>query len=118
MADMFSQDDEQDIARKKSPRDLEGSASGATRLPTTRPTAAQQVAAHFSLSERELIDAWDWDASNGVISNALRKSILETGSDDSCHHLMELFPEGRLPSSDSAAQLLVVIWRKNTAIRY
>lgn len=54
------------------------------------------IAAHFSLSERELIDAWDWDASHGVISNALRKSILETGSDDSCHHLMEQFPDALL----------------------
>lgn len=64
------------------------------------------VADHLSVSETALIDAWDWDGSHVAISDALRQSILETGSDTACQHLIHNFPDALLQLSHLGPDLM------------
>ena len=82
----------------------------ATRVNLLKSLIAQigfgDVAQHFSLTERELIDAWDWTDSHQAISDTLRRSVLETGSDDGCSYLMDQFPEALLDLKDLSADVM------------
>lgn len=47
------------------------------------------LAAHFSLTELTLIDAWDWESSHHHISDAMRRAVLLTGSAEACAHFLD-----------------------------
>ena len=68
------------------------------------------LATHLSVSETELIDAWDWVGSHATISYCLRGAILETGSENACAYLLDRFPDAlifpRYFSSGDDAQWL------------